>query len=62
MLSTVDSPTLKKLKGNRNWTKAAIESKLEKLFKSKLLQLTNKNEQQSKRVANCNWRNMNKKL
>ena len=54
MFSTVDSPALKQLKGNRNWTKAAIESKLGKLFKSKLLQLINRNEQQSKWVANCN--------
>jgi hypothetical protein len=36
MFSTVDSPALKQLKGNRNWTKAAIESKLGKLFKSTL--------------------------
>ena len=36
MFSIVDSPSLKQLKGNRNWTKAAIESKLGKLFKSKL--------------------------
>lgn len=44
MFSTVDSPALKQLKGNRNWPKAVIESKLGKLFKSKLLQLTNRNE------------------
>ena len=44
MFSTVDSPALKQLKGNRIWTKAAIEIKLGKLFKSKLLQLTNGNE------------------
>ena len=54
MFSTVDSPALKQSKGNRNWTKAAIESKLGKLFKSKLLQLINRNEKQSKWVANCN--------
>lgn len=47
MFSTVDSPDLKQLKGNRNWTKAAIESKLGRLFESKLLQLINRNEQQS---------------
>lgn len=37
MFSIVGSPALKKLKGNRNWTKAAIESKLGKLFERKLL-------------------------
>ena len=36
MFYTVDSPALKQLKGNRNWTKASIESKLGKLFKRKL--------------------------
>ena len=54
MFSTVDSPALKQSKGNRNWTKATIESKLGKLFKRKLLQLINRNEQQGKWVANCN--------
>lgn len=54
MFSTVDSPALKQLKRNRNWTKAAIESKLGKLFKTKLLQLINRNEQQSNWAANCN--------
>ena len=54
MVSTVDSPALKQLKGNQNWTKAAIESKLGKLFKTKLLQLINRNEQQSKWTANWN--------
>ena len=39
MFSTVDSLALKQLKGNRNWTKAAIESKLGKLFKSKLFEI-----------------------
>ena len=34
MFSTVDSPALKQSKENRTWTKAAIESKLGKLFKS----------------------------
>ena len=50
MFSTVDSPALKQSKGNRTWTKDAIESKLGKLFKSKLVQLINRNEQQSKWV------------
>ena len=36
MFSTFDNPTLKQLKGNRNRTEAAIESKLGKLLKSKL--------------------------
>ena len=42
MLSKVESPALKQLKGNRNWTKAAIESKLGKLFKSKLFAINKK--------------------
>ena len=50
MLSIVDSPGLKQSKGNWTWTKAAIESKLGKIFKSKLVQLINRNEQQSKWV------------
>lgn len=54
MFSTVESPTLKQSKGNRNWTKATIENKLGKLFKSKLLQLINRNEQQSKWTTKCN--------
>ena len=41
MFSTVDSPALKQLKGNRNWTKAVIEIKIGKIFKSKLLQSVN---------------------
>jgi len=53
MFSTIDSPALKQLKGNRNLIKVVIESKLGKLFESKLLQLININEQQSKWVANC---------
>ena len=36
MFYTVDSPSLKQLKGNRNWTKAAIESKVGKLLKIKI--------------------------
>ena len=54
MFSTVDSPALKQLKGNGNWTKAAIESKLGELFISKLVQSINRNEQQSKWASNCN--------
>ena len=62
MFSIVVSPTLKQLKGNINWTKAANESKLGKFFKRELLQLANKNEQQSKWVASRNWRNLNNKF
>ena len=54
MFSTVDSPALKQLKGNRNWTKAAIETKLGKLPKPNSLQLINENEQQCKWTTNCN--------